>query len=214
MMPAWQRIADKPAGPVPRVGRRGPSRVRGARMAQRHRARGLPSRPRPRPAAPSTSPTSCCCAERTSTRRSPTWRPGAWCRPGGRSRASTSTCRRTGHRSATRLIQRGCARRRCRCTTARGRRSTTSTARHPSPTDCSGPDHATADILIIGAGPAGLFATYYAGMRGLSCVLVDSLPHLGRTGRGALSGEARLRRRGIPGRHAGATSSRGSPSRP
>lgn len=37
----------------------------------------------------------------------------------------------------------------------------------------------TADILIIGAGPAGLFATYYAGMRGLSSVLVDSLPHLG-----------------------------------
>lgn len=37
----------------------------------------------------------------------------------------------------------------------------------------------TADILIIGAGPAGLFAAYYTGMRGLSCVLVDSLPHLG-----------------------------------
>lgn len=37
----------------------------------------------------------------------------------------------------------------------------------------------TADILIIGAGPAGLFATYYTGMRGLSCVLVDSLPRLG-----------------------------------
>ena len=37
----------------------------------------------------------------------------------------------------------------------------------------------TADILIIGAGPAGLFAAYYTGMRGLRCVLVDSLPHLG-----------------------------------
>ncbi|KRA24909.1 ferredoxin-NADP reductase [Microbacterium sp. Root61] len=37
----------------------------------------------------------------------------------------------------------------------------------------------TADLLIIGAGPAGLFATYYAGMRGLSVVLVDSLTHLG-----------------------------------
>ncbi|WP_374946081.1 NAD(P)/FAD-dependent oxidoreductase [Agreia sp.] len=37
----------------------------------------------------------------------------------------------------------------------------------------------TCDILIIGAGPAGLFATYYAGMRGLSTVVVDSLSHLG-----------------------------------
>lgn len=35
------------------------------------------------------------------------------------------------------------------------------------------------DLLIVGAGPAGLFATYYAGMRGLDTVLVDSLPHLG-----------------------------------
>lgn len=37
----------------------------------------------------------------------------------------------------------------------------------------------TCDLLIIGAGPAGLFATYYAGMRGLSTVVVDSLTHLG-----------------------------------
>ena len=35
------------------------------------------------------------------------------------------------------------------------------------------------DLLIIGAGPAGLFATYYAGMRGLRTVVVDSLTHLG-----------------------------------
>lgn len=35
------------------------------------------------------------------------------------------------------------------------------------------------DLLLIGAGPAGLFATYYAGMRGLDVVLVDSLTHLG-----------------------------------
>ncbi|GAA1846155.1 NAD(P)/FAD-dependent oxidoreductase [Agromyces salentinus] len=35
------------------------------------------------------------------------------------------------------------------------------------------------DLLIIGAGPAGLFATYYAGMRDLQVVLVDSLTHLG-----------------------------------
>lgn len=37
----------------------------------------------------------------------------------------------------------------------------------------------TCDILIIGGGPAGLFATYYAGMRGLVVAVVDSLSHLG-----------------------------------
>ena len=35
------------------------------------------------------------------------------------------------------------------------------------------------DLLVIGAGPTGLFATYYAGFRGLSVVLADSLPALG-----------------------------------
>ena len=35
------------------------------------------------------------------------------------------------------------------------------------------------DLLIIGAGPAGLFATYYAGMRDLRVVVVDSLTHVG-----------------------------------
>ncbi len=35
------------------------------------------------------------------------------------------------------------------------------------------------DLLIVGAGPAGLFATYYAGFRGLSVTVVDSLPELG-----------------------------------
>lgn len=37
----------------------------------------------------------------------------------------------------------------------------------------------TTDLLIIGAGPTGLFATYYAGFRGLRVALVDSLPELG-----------------------------------
>ncbi len=36
-----------------------------------------------------------------------------------------------------------------------------------------------ADLLIVGAGPAGLFGAYYAGFRGLSVVMVDSLPELG-----------------------------------
>lgn len=35
------------------------------------------------------------------------------------------------------------------------------------------------DLLIIGAGPTGLFAAYYAGFRGLRVAVVDSLPELG-----------------------------------
>ncbi|MGV0037092.1 NAD(P)/FAD-dependent oxidoreductase [Mycobacterium colombiense] len=36
-----------------------------------------------------------------------------------------------------------------------------------------------ADVLIIGAGPSGLFASYYAGLRGLSVVMLDSLTQPG-----------------------------------
>src|SRR3954470_13151303 len=35
------------------------------------------------------------------------------------------------------------------------------------------------DLLILGAWPAGLFGAYYAGFRGMSVTLVDSLPELG-----------------------------------
>ncbi|MGH3462802.1 MAG: NAD(P)/FAD-dependent oxidoreductase [Kribbellaceae bacterium] len=35
------------------------------------------------------------------------------------------------------------------------------------------------DLLVVGAGPAGLYAAYYAGFRGYSVLLVDSLPELG-----------------------------------
>lgn len=35
------------------------------------------------------------------------------------------------------------------------------------------------DLVIIGAGPTGLFAAYYAGFRGLSVAVVDSLPEPG-----------------------------------
>lgn len=35
------------------------------------------------------------------------------------------------------------------------------------------------DLLVIGAGPTGLYATYYAGFRGLRVALVDALPELG-----------------------------------
>lgn len=40
-------------------------------------------------------------------------------------------------------------------------------------------DRHSTDLTIIGAGPAGLYAAYYAGFRGLSVVLVDSLPEPG-----------------------------------
>lgn len=35
------------------------------------------------------------------------------------------------------------------------------------------------DIIIVGAGPAGLYATYYAGLRDMSVKLIDALPQLG-----------------------------------
>ena len=35
------------------------------------------------------------------------------------------------------------------------------------------------DVLVVGAGPVGLFAAYYSGFRGLSVTVVDSLPELG-----------------------------------
>ena len=35
------------------------------------------------------------------------------------------------------------------------------------------------DLLIVGAGPTGLFGAYYAGFRGLSVAVVDSLPEIG-----------------------------------
>ncbi|ORW41793.1 ferredoxin--NADP(+) reductase [Mycobacterium paraense] len=43
----------------------------------------------------------------------------------------------------------------------------------------SAPAAIDADVLIIGAGPSGLFASYYAGLRGLSVVLLDSLTQPG-----------------------------------
>ncbi len=35
------------------------------------------------------------------------------------------------------------------------------------------------DLLVIGAGPAGLYATYYSGFRGFNTTLIDVLPELG-----------------------------------
>ncbi|HEY0241280.1 MAG TPA: NAD(P)/FAD-dependent oxidoreductase [Gemmatimonadaceae bacterium] len=39
--------------------------------------------------------------------------------------------------------------------------------------------HETKDITIIGGGPTGLFASFYAGMRGATAQIVDTLPQLG-----------------------------------
>jgi thioredoxin reductase len=39
--------------------------------------------------------------------------------------------------------------------------------------------HEPIDITIIGGGPTGLFALFYAGMRGVSAQIVDALPQLG-----------------------------------
>src|ERR1700761_5431730 len=35
------------------------------------------------------------------------------------------------------------------------------------------------DLLIVGAGPVGLYAAYYAGFRGMTTAVVDSLPEPG-----------------------------------
>jgi thioredoxin reductase (NADPH) len=40
-------------------------------------------------------------------------------------------------------------------------------------------DMETKDLTIIGGGPTGLFAAFYAGVRGVSTRIVDSLPELG-----------------------------------
>src|SRR5690349_11375961 len=39
--------------------------------------------------------------------------------------------------------------------------------------------HEITDITIIGGGPTGLFAAFYAGMRGATSQIVDALPQLG-----------------------------------
>ena len=39
--------------------------------------------------------------------------------------------------------------------------------------------HLEVDLLLVGAGPAGLYGAYYAGVRGLRVAVVDSLEQLG-----------------------------------
>ena len=45
--------------------------------------------------------------------------------------------------------------------------------------DSAQPQRHETDMLIVGAGPTGLFAAYYAGFRGHRVAVVDSLPELG-----------------------------------
>ncbi len=49
----------------------------------------------------------------------------------------------------------------------------------PQPPETAPQKHTQTDVLIVGAGPAGLFGAYYAGFRGMSVTLVDSLPEIG-----------------------------------
>ena len=48
------------------------------------------------------------------------------------------------------------------------------------------------DIIVIGGGPAGLFATFYAGMRQASVKLIESMPQLGGATCGLISREVHL----------------------
>ncbi|MGH3736891.1 MAG: NAD(P)/FAD-dependent oxidoreductase, partial [Micromonosporaceae bacterium] len=45
--------------------------------------------------------------------------------------------------------------------------------------DGTGVTRIEVDVAIVGAGPTGLFAAYYAGFRGLSTALIDALPEPG-----------------------------------
>ncbi|MFC6867450.1 NAD(P)/FAD-dependent oxidoreductase [Haloechinothrix salitolerans] len=54
------------------------------------------------------------------------------------------------------------------------------TAGRPEPSDTGSPsENISVDVVIVGAGPTGLYAAYYAGFRGLSVAIVDSLPESG-----------------------------------
>jgi ferredoxin/flavodoxin---NADP+ reductase len=46
-------------------------------------------------------------------------------------------------------------------------------------TAVAGPADMSVDVLIVGAGPVGLFGAYYAGVRGLRTAVLDSLPEPG-----------------------------------
>ncbi len=54
---------------------------------------------------------------------------------------------------------------------------------HPASPEGSAPGRVVdVDLVVVGAGPTGLFATYYAGFRGHRIAVVDSLPEHGPDG--------------------------------
>jgi ferredoxin/flavodoxin---NADP+ reductase len=55
----------------------------------------------------------------------------------------------------------------------------TATDLAPPHTGAGGGRRVDVDLLVVGAGPAGLYAAYYAGFRGLRTAVVDSLPEPG-----------------------------------
>lgn len=63
----------------------------------------------------------------------------------------------------------------------------TAAGRDPEPVDV--------DVLVVGAGPVGLFGAYCAGFRGLRVALIDTLPEVGRgRRRSPLTGRVRVGR--------------------
>jgi thioredoxin reductase (NADPH) len=46
-------------------------------------------------------------------------------------------------------------------------------------TGAAASDPGVVDLLVVGAGPTGLYAAYYAGFRGLSVTVLDALPEVG-----------------------------------
>ena len=56
---------------------------------------------------------------------------------------------------------------------------TASAVRRPLTIDLIVQEAEPRDLTIIGGGPTGLFAAFYAGLRGISCRIIDSLPELG-----------------------------------
>jgi thioredoxin reductase (NADPH) len=50
---------------------------------------------------------------------------------------------------------------------------------HPKEVGVTTATTLTTDVVVIGAGPTGLYGAYYAGFRGLSTVVVDVLPQVG-----------------------------------
>ena len=48
------------------------------------------------------------------------------------------------------------------------------------------------DLLVVGAGPVGLYGAYYAGVRGLHTAVIDSLDRTRRANHRDVPGEADL----------------------